>query len=70
MKALIKMGEIIRNPSKQDKVPLLEVAVEIENGKIEPDLQFLYLQEQEERTKGSLILREDRMYMVEKLTLA
>jgi len=68
-RAAIKMGEIIRNPSKEDKVPLLEVAVEIDCGRIEPDLQFLYLQEYDEKSKETLILREDRMYKVEKLAL-
>jgi hypothetical protein len=63
MRAVIKMGEIIKNPSKQDKVPLLEVAVEIENGMIEPGLHFLYLQEQDEKES----LMEDRIYAVERI---
>jgi hypothetical protein len=40
--ANIKMGEIMKL-QKDDKIPYLEVMVEVENEKIQPSFQFIYL---------------------------
>jgi hypothetical protein len=69
LRANIKMGEILKK-SKEDKVPSLEVTIELEDGRIDPDTQFLYLYEVEEEHQASLSLSEDRMYIVERLKMA
>jgi hypothetical protein len=69
LRANIKMGEILKK-SKEDKVPSLEVTIELEDGRIDPDTQFLYLYEVEGEHQTSLSLSEDRMYIVERLKMA
>jgi hypothetical protein len=69
LRANIKMGEILKK-SKEDKVPSLEVTIELEDGRIDPDTQFLYLYEVEGEHQTYLSLSEDRMYIVERLKMA
>mmetsp|Transcript_12211 Transcript_12211/g.8887 ORF Transcript_12211/g.8887 Transcript_12211/m.8887 type:complete len:103 (+) Transcript_12211:115-423(+) len=64
--ANIRIGEILKL-SKQDPFPSLEVSVELENGKLDPELEFLYLHDV---ATDLLDVKEKFMYQIERLAWA
>jgi hypothetical protein len=60
------MGEIMKL-KKDDKVPYLEVTVEIENEKVRSNEQFIYLHCAEDDMES---IKDDRIYRVESLEWA
>ncbi|CDW84957.1 UNKNOWN [Stylonychia lemnae] len=67
-RAMIRIGEITKL-RKEDKIPHLEITVEMENDKINPDIHFIYLHQVQDKKKDQEI-DDKKIYRVEKMELA
>lgn len=65
---MIKLGEIVKL-KKDDKVPHLEITIEIENDRIHSNSQFIYLHQVDEISNDQEI-KDERLYNVERLEWA
>lgn len=67
-RAIIRIGEIIKL-RKDDKVPHLEITVEMENDKINPEIHFIYLHLVQDKNKDQEI-DDKKIYKLEIMELA
>ena len=68
MRAQIRMGEIMKL-RREEKVPSLEVIVEMENDQVNPVSQFIYLHPVDD-TINLQSLNQEKIYKIESLEWA